>query len=235
MATIYDNREPQQDSNIAREPLVNVAVEPAQTGGCPSENADGGGSTYKSRRRCLSDLQDAESDPGNDGGVETPDAGARVEASPEGLTDLTALPEEPSPAGRPRMPGMRAVREESPPRASDTQPMKDEPVAEQPECRPKAGRPRLTHSQAQGDVPQAAQAPEGPAKGHRRRLGQEKPQPTASEGGTPPLPDMVRLEQSISRLRARQNLTLAIVGLLAAVAGILAWLVVTGLIGNPIA
>jgi hypothetical protein len=228
MATIYDNHEAQQNSNMTGEPLTDV------TGGHQAEDPDGSGSAYKSRRRCLSDLQGGSSELGDDYGTEAPDAGSQSQAASDGLIDLTTPPGEASSAEPPRQPNMRAVAETSA-QASDSQPINEAPVVEQPEYRPKASRPRLTQSQPQMDVPPATPTPEAPAKGLRPRLGRDKPQPTMSGGCTPPLSDMARLEQSVSQLRRKQNLTLALVGVLAAaVTGVLAWIVFTTLVASPI-
>ncbi len=235
MATIDDNREQQQNSNITREPLIDLTVETAQPGGRQAEGPDGSGPAYKSLRRCLSDLQGKSSKSGDECPIETPNGGSQSQAASDGLIDLTTPSEKPSPAERPRQPSMRAVAQESVVQTSDPQPMNEVPVVEQPEYQPKPSRPRLTHGQSQTETSPATSLPEAPARGRRPRLGQERVQPTTSGAGTPPLSDMARLEQSVNRLRAKQNLTLALVGVLAAaVAGLLAWVVFTALAGSPI-
>ncbi len=161
MGLIHDNREPRQDSNVPREPLVDVssAGEPPQTNGNRAqERMPNPESQPKSQRRSLSDVQGTSNEPPvSDRAPRMPSSGHRRLEIPDvesngGLIDLDALPEEPAQPVRPAQPqpmAMPALPEEPrpQPRAARPRPTEAEPVAEEQPSRPVPSRPRLTNDE----------------------------------------------------------------------------------------
>jgi hypothetical protein len=161
MGLIYDNREPQQDSNVLREPLVDIDITggpPQANGRRPQEPIPSPGSQPKQQRRCLSDVQGKGDEPQASDCTprKTGPANPRLEIpdvpSHGGLIDLDALPdkqEQPVRPGRPRPMDMETVPEEAKPqpRASRPRPTDDEQVVEEQALRPKPSRPRLANDE----------------------------------------------------------------------------------------
>jgi len=211
MGPVYDDRKPEDERNAMKEPLVDIATEPPQSGG--QEPA------ARSRRRCLSDMKGkadesqsrVEAKPGRPrlGGVlqaepDEAEVEPQVELPPDGLVDLDVVPTGQERPGRQCMTQMETAPEEG---------------------EPQSGSRRTLLAVAEPQVDPATP----PNRGHRPRLCQNGTiaEPQESEQPQSQM-DPAKFKQLVAGLRAKQNITLAAAGgLLAALIGALVWAMIT--------